>query len=161
MASKISLGRSAMLAGTVFAATLVLAAAGGFRLLSQEEYQSELAARAKPGASFATRAADLNAPTITVVKPDRSGPIQPPVDIDVRFQAAEGATVSLPSLRIRYGFLGIDVTQRILGAPGVQVSPAGLRASGAQLPSGSHKLIIEIADNYGRTGRQTLEFTVK
>jgi hypothetical protein len=161
MASNIQRGAAAVLSGTLLAATMVLAAAGGFQLLSEQEYQSELAARAKPGASFVRRAADLNAPTITVVKPDGSGPLQPPVDIDVRFQAAAGATVSLPSLKIRYGFLGIDVTQRILAAPGVQVSAGGLRANGAQLPSGSHKLVIEIADNYGRTGRQTLEFTVR
>jgi hypothetical protein len=79
----------------------------------------------------------------------------------VRFKPAEGATVNVSSLKIKYGFLGLDITQRILQAPGVLVSADGLRASGARLPSGSHKLLIEIADNYGRTGRQPLEFTVK
>jgi len=148
-------------AATVLAAAIALAAARGFELVSPQEYQSELAARAKPGAALVTRAADLNSPSITVVKPDRSLPIQPPVDIDVRFRAAEGASVSVPSLKIRYGFLGLDITQRILGAPGVQMSAKGLLASGARLPSGTHKLVIEIADNYGRIGRQPLEFTVR
>jgi hypothetical protein len=161
MRSKIRAAGAAMFAGTLLAATIVLAAGRGFELLSQQEYQSELAARSKPGASFVTRGADLNAPAITVVKPDRSAPIQPPVDIDVRFQPAAGATVNVSSLKIKYGFLGLDITQRILQAPGVQVSASGLRATGARLPSGSHKLVIEIADNYGRTGRQTLEFTVR
>jgi len=146
---------------TVLAAALALAADRGFELLSAQEYQSELAARSKPGAHFVTRAADLNAPSITVVRPDRSLPIKPPVDIEVHFQAAEGSSVSVSTLKIKYGFLGLDITQRILQAPGVQVSAAGLRAGGAQLPSGSHKLVIEIADNYGRTGRQPLEFTVR
>jgi hypothetical protein len=41
------------------------------------------------------------------------------------------------------------------------VTPAGLQASGAQLPSGSHKLLIEVADNLGRIGRQPLEFVVQ
>jgi hypothetical protein len=155
--------RSSVLMATVMmlAAATVLAAGRGFELLSQQEYQSELTARAKPGAALVIRSADLNAPSITVVKPDRNLPIQPPVDIDVRFKAAEGATVNVSSLKIKYGFLGLDITQRILQAPGVQVSADGLRASGARLPSGSHKLLIEIADNYGRTGRQPLEFTVK
>jgi len=148
-------------AATLVAAAIALGAEHGFELLSSREYQSELAARAKPGAAFVTRAADLNSPSITVVKPDRGQPIQPPVDIEVRFQAAEGSSVSVPSLKIKYGFLGLDITQRILQAPGVQVSAGGLRASGAQLPSGSHKLLIQIADNYGRTGRQPLEFTVR
>jgi hypothetical protein len=133
----------------------------GFSLVSPDEYQSELTARAAPGAGFVPRATDLNAPTITVVMPDPKGPIQPPVNIDVRFAAAEGASVNVASLRILYGFLKLDVTRRILDAPGVQVSPTGLKASGAQLPSGSHKLVIEIADNVGRTARQVLEFTVK
>ena len=145
----------------VLAAAIAAAAQGGFELLSPQEYQSELSARARPGAAFVARAADLNAPTITVMRPDHSQPIQPPVDIDVRFKAAEGATVNVGSLKVMYGWLGLDITQRILGAPGVQVSASGLRASGAQLPSGSHKLVIQVADNYGRTGRQPLEFTVR
>jgi hypothetical protein len=145
----------------VLAAAIAGAAQGGFELLSSQEYQSELAARARPNAAFTPRAADLNAPTITVMRPDHSQPIQPPVDIDVRFKAAEGATVNVGSLKIMYGWLGLDITQRILGAPGVQVSASGLRASGARLPSGNHKLVIQVADNYGRTGRQPLEFTVR
>lgn len=150
-----------MAPAAMLAAAIALAAGRGFDLLSQQEYQSELTARAKPGAALVLRSADLNAPSITVVKPDRTSPIQPPVDIDVRFKAAEGASVNVSSLKIKYGFLGLDITQRILQAPGVQVSADGLRASGARLPSGSHKLLIEIADNYGRTGRQPLEFTVR
>jgi len=134
---------------------------GGFQLLSAREYSDELAARAAPGAQFALRAADFNAPVITVVKPDHAAPIQPPVDIDVRFAAAQGANVNVSTLKILYGFLKLDITHRILQAPGVQVSPEGLKASGAQLPRGSHKLLIEVADNLGRTGRQPVEFTVR
>jgi hypothetical protein len=132
-----------------------------FELLSKREYSEEQAARAAPGAQFAPRAADFNAPTITVVKPDHSAVIRPPVDIDVHFAAAQGATVNVSSLKILYGFLKLDVTRRILQAPGVQVSPEGLEANGAQLPSGSHKLLIEVADNLGRIGRQPIEFTVQ
>ena len=110
---------------------------------------------------FVRRGAALNAPTITVVKPDRSSAIQPPVDIEVRFNAAPGATVNISTLKIMYGFLKLDVTQRILKAPGVEISPEGLKANGAQLPSGNHKLLIQVADNLGRIGQQPLEFTVR
>jgi hypothetical protein len=134
---------------------------GGFELLSAGEYRDELVARAAPGAQLSLRAADFNAPTITVVKPDHSAPIQPPVDIDVHFTPAQGATINIATLKILYGFLKLDITQRILQAPGVQVSAGGLKASGAQLPSGSHKLFIQVADNLGRTGRQPVEFTVQ
>jgi hypothetical protein len=152
---------SLLAAGAVLAVAIASAAEGGFELLSPREYQSELAARARPGARLYTRGADLNAPTIVVVMPDRAAPIAAPVNIDVRFRAAEGASVNVSSLKITYGFLSLDITQRILNAPGVQVSASGLKASGARLPSGSHKLVIAVADNLGRTGRQPLEFTVK
>jgi hypothetical protein len=158
MSSKLSL----LVGASLVVATIASAAPhAGFQLLSTQEFQSELSARAIPGAAITLRAADFDAPTITVIKPDRSAPIQPPVDIDVHFKAAQGASVNVASLKIMYGFLKLDVTKRILDAPGVQVSAAGLKASGAQLPSGSHKLTIEVADNIGRTGRQPLEFTVK
>jgi hypothetical protein len=137
------------------------AAEQGFELLSHREYRDELALRAKPGAQFVSKAADFNAPTITVTKPSTQGPVRPPVDIDVEFKPAAGATVNVGSLKILYGFLKLDITQRILQAPGVQVTAAGLRADGAKLPSGSHKLLIEVADNLGRVGRQTVEFVVQ
>jgi hypothetical protein len=150
---------SAAAAAAVLSSAVVPAAAGGFQLLSSREYQSELVARSVPGAQFAPRAADFNAPTITVVKPDHAA-IQPPVDIEVRFAAVPGATVNISTLKILYGFLKLDVTQRILKAPGVEVSAAGLKASGAQLPPGNHKLLIEVADNLGRMGQQSVEFSV-
>jgi hypothetical protein len=157
MVSKVSL----LGVGAFLAAAVASAAEGGFELVSPREYQTDLVARARPGAKFVPRSADLNAPTIVVVTPNRAVPIQAPVDIDVRFSAAEGASVNVSTLKITYGFLSLDITQRILSAPGVQVSPGGLKASGARLPSGTHKLVIAVADNLGRTGRQPLEFTVK
>ena len=157
-----SILRPAVAAGILAASMASAANRAGFELLSAQEYQSELSRRSlAPGAALIAKAADFDAPTITVVKPDRAAAIQPPVDIDVRFKAAQGASVNVGSLKITYGFLRLDVTKRILDAPGVQVSAEGLRASGARLPSGSHKLVIEVADNIGRMGRQRLEFTVK
>jgi len=159
MASRILLPA---LAAAMLASSLTSAAEHGFELLSAKEYQSELTARAAPGGKLVSKSADFDAPAITVVSPDRSGgAIQPPVDIEVRFKPAQGASVNVSSLKITYGFLHLDITQRILGAPGVKVTADGLKASGAKLPSGSHKLVIEVADNVGRTGRQPLEFVVK
>jgi hypothetical protein len=153
---------AAMAAGIMVVATASAANHAGFELLSAREYESELSQRSSaPGAALLPRAGDFDAPTITVVKPDRVAPINAPVDIDVRFKAAHGASVNVGSLKIMYGFLRLDVTKRILEAPGVQVSAAGLQASRARLPSGRHKLVIEVADNIGRTGRQPLEFTVR
>src|ERR1700688_1561415 len=125
MSSKVSL-----LVGAGFMVASIASAAphAGFQLLSAQEYQSELAARATPGAAITLRAADFDAPAITVVKPDRSAPIQPPVDIDVHFKAAQGASVNVASLKIMYGFLKRDVTKRLLAPPGATVSAAGPKA---------------------------------
>jgi len=151
-----------LLVPALLAAALASALASGtFQLLSGDEYRSEVAARAAPGATLLSRAADLDAPTITVLKPGSTSAIKPPVDIDLQFKAAPGAKVNPTSLKILYGFLKLDVTKRILGAPGVQVSADGLRCSGARLPSGNHKLVIEIADTLGRTAVQPLQFTVQ
>jgi len=151
-----------LLVPALLAAALASALASGtFQLLSGDEYRSEVAARAAPGATLLSRAADLDAPTITVLKPGSTSAIKPPVDIDLQFKAAPGARVNPATLKILYGFLKLDVTQRILGAPGVQVSADGLRCSGARLPSGNHKLVIEIADTLGRTAVQPLQFTVQ
>jgi len=151
-----------LLVPALLAAALASALASGtFQLLSGDEYRSEVAARAAPGATLLSRAADLDAPTITVLKPGSTSAIKPPVDIDLQFKAAPGARVNPATLKILYGFLKLDVTQRILGAPGVQVSADGLRCSGARLPSGNHKLVIEIADTLGRTAVQPLQLTVQ
>jgi hypothetical protein len=103
---------------------------------------------------------DLNAPRITVMTPDCSTAIRGPVNIDVRFQAAEGTTVDLTTLKIHYGLLSLDVTRRILESPGVQLSAAGLKSVGAQLPRGNHRLSIEITDSLGRIRTQLLAITV-
>ena len=146
----------------LLAAALPLAAAvaAGFDLITPGEYHTERGLEAQPGAKFVTRGADFNGPTITVNKPDAQTTLHPPVDIDVQFTPSPGATVDIKSLKILYGFLKLDVTQRILQAPGVEVSPSGLKAPGAKLPPGSHKLLIEVADNLGRVGRRPVEFTV-
>jgi hypothetical protein len=155
-----------MRGGRFWAAILVSALAlgavprRGFELISQQEYDSELALRATSPAAPIPRALELDAPTITVVKPS-SADIAGPVDIDVRFKAAAGANVDVSTLKITYGVLRLDITRRILQAPGVKISAAGLSASGAQLPKGNHRILIEIADNHGRTARQQVAFTVQ
>jgi hypothetical protein len=104
---------------------------------------------------------DLNAPKIAIIEPNCSTAIRGPINIDVRFQAAKGATVDPATLKIRYGLFHIDVTRRILDAAGVQVSASGFKTIGAQLPRGNHQLSIEITDSAGRTGRQLVAFTVE
>ena len=55
------------------------------------------------------------APVITVKQPDVSRPLHNPMTFDIQFSAAQGATINRSTLRVKYGWLGIDVTQRLLG----------------------------------------------
>lgn len=145
-----------------------IGAAVGFMLISPAEYNSDQVARAAPAADGRTAgeifdqqvwSRALDAPTIEVVAPHAEGAIHPPIDIDVRFTAALGASIDLSTLRIRYGVIGIDVTDRIRKA--AKVTPSGIRAQGAELPAGRHSMSVEIADSYGRKNKQTFKFTVE
>jgi metacaspase-1 len=107
------------------------------------------------------RAVEPDAPTISILKPTVGQPIAPPVDIEVGFQAAGGARIDVTSLRIRYGMLGIDITERIRNSGAVSITPEGLTAHGAELPGGTHVLTIEIADDQHRRARQRVRFTIQ
>jgi hypothetical protein len=162
MSGKMKQAAGASAAFTLLASWLVSAAAG-FELLTPEEYQQETDARSlvlrgaggqdEPGSQ---RAAD--GPVIQIVTPDAQGPVAAPVDIDVRFEPGPNAKIVLSSLRIRYGMIGLDVTDRIRKA--ATVDEHGIRAPGAQLPSGSHSMSVEIADSAGRRTRQSFKFRV-
>jgi hypothetical protein len=85
--------------------------------------------------------------------------VRPPVDISVRFSPGPGARIVLDSLHIRYGLIGLDVTDRIRKA--ATVTEQGIEAPGAALPAGSHSMSVEISDSAGRTTRQAFKFRVQ
>src|SRR5271165_3759606 len=53
-------------------------------------------------------------PVIELRRPDISKPIRNPVTIDVQFSAGPGAAIDMQSFRATYGWLGLDITNRIL-----------------------------------------------
>jgi hypothetical protein len=79
-------------------------------LVTRQQLQRENAAPHE-AAPAQTRA---GAPTIRIHEPDITRPIRSPVLIRITFQAAANASIVVNSLRVRYGFLGIDITRRIL-----------------------------------------------
>ncbi|WP_127075997.1 hypothetical protein [Rhodomicrobium lacus] len=100
----------------------------------------------------------IGAPTIKVNQPDASKPIKSPVTIEIEFQAEDGATIIPSSIRITYGWLEIDITQRVLAH--AKLTPEGLRATNAKLPQGHHSVTLKVADSKGRVASKVLEFTV-
>lgn len=150
------------------AGTNLSASGAGFQLVSPDEYEREQASRAVVTADGRTQGdvfdeqvwtRSLDAPLIEVVTPTPTSPVRPPVNIVVNFQPGPGAKIVTESLRIKYGLVGLDVTDRIRKA--ATVTEQGIRANGADLPAGSHSLSIEIADTAGRRTKQTFKFRVE
>ena len=164
-------GRTGRTAGTglllaAMCATAATTGPGGFELVTADEFQREedarelvtRSARSLQPADEASRRV-VDGPLIEIVTPDATTPVHAPVDITVRFAPGPGARIVLDSLHIRYGLIGLDVTDRIRKA--ARVTEQGIEASGASLPAGSHSMSIEISDTAGRTTRQAFQFRVE
>jgi hypothetical protein len=158
--------RRALLALVLACASLAAGADGGFILVSPEEFQLEkdaqnLVTRGAQapdiGEPESKRAAD--GPVIEIMTPDARQPVKAPVDIVVNFRPGPDARIVLDTLRIRYGMIGLDVTERIRKA--ATVTEQGIRASGAELPAGRHSMSVEISDSAGRTTKQAFKFRVE
>lgn len=143
----------------------LVAGSTGFDLLTTEEYQEEKDARSMvtrgPGARAVEPESEhaVGGPLIEILAPDARKVVKAPVDISVRFSPGAGSTIVLESLRIRYGMIGLDVTDRIRKA--ATVTERGIEATGAALPAGSHSMSIEIADSAGRNTKQGFKFQVE
>lgn len=129
--------------------------AHAWSLISKEEFEREEAAAR---IAEAPAVAQPGAPVISVDEPDDTKPVSSPVTIRISFHPQQGATIDTKSFRATYGFLGIDITQRIID--NAEFSASGLFAKNAQLPSGHHQVTLQIADNLRRVGNRTIEFTI-
>jgi hypothetical protein len=98
------------------------------------------------------------APKIEVEEPDASKPIKPPVTIRIRFQPQSDATIDPKTFRATYGFLALDITQRI--TQNAKVTSSGLVATNADISPGRYTVTLQIADNKHRVGIRTFNFTV-
>ena len=140
-----------------------LAASDSFELITTGEYQQEkdarsLVLRGTAGKEEPESQRAQDGPVIDILTPSAKNTVKAPVDIDVRFEPGPGAKIVLDTLRIRYGMIGLDVTDRIRKA--ATVTEQGIRAPGAQLPAGSHSMSVEIADSAGRKTKQSFKFKV-
>ena len=129
--------------------------ANAWPLVTRRQQQRENAA---PHTQTAPAPSRAGAPTIRIEEPDITRPIRSPVNIRISFQAAANARIAVNSLRVRYGFLGIDITRRILAH--ARPTPSGVFVEDAELPRGRHKVTIQIADNMGRVGSKSFDFNI-
>lgn len=143
----------------VVLACLSVGAARSLELVTSDEVQAEAQARL-PEPIVARTAPAAGAPRIQVLEPALSGSaLKNPLLIELRFAAEPDAEIDPASFRAFYGFLRLDVTERILKA--VQVMKAGLRVDNAQIPAGSHRLFLRIVDSKGRVSETELRFSIE
>ena len=102
---------------------------------------------------------DLPAPpSIELVRPDISRPIQNPVTIEVHFIPGPGRAINMSSFNATYGRLGINITRRLLEH--ADKTANGLVAHDIELPSGNHRVTLSIADTTGKTASRTFNLSV-
>jgi len=102
---------------------------------------------------------DKDAPVIQVLTPKNASSVTSPTPVEIKFLPAEASTVKPETFRVLYGTFQIDITKKILSV--TKVTPEGVTVQAANLPSGKHKMTLNIEDNQGRLGSQFIEFEVK
>jgi hypothetical protein len=126
-------------------------------IAQESAYQSQ----SLPAPRVRTRAIgalNQEAPLIEVVRPQVLSGVQPPFPVELRFIARPGSQIDPTTLKVRYGMLGIDLTDRI--RKGASVTPDGLRADKVDIPNGDHRLTVRIADSGGHVGEKEIRIKV-
>jgi hypothetical protein len=121
-------------------------------------------AEATTGREYASRNmaksfAPAGAPIIELRSPTLGLPLTMPVRIEIKFNAVSPATIKPETFRVRYGALRLDITDRLRGAG--KVLSSGIEVERAILPTGSHRLFVEIRDSLDRLGEQVVELEVR
>jgi hypothetical protein len=129
--------------------------ADSWSLVTSEEFETE---RSSPRIEESFATLDPKAPIIEIEQPDETKPIKSPVSIRIRFLPQDGAMIDLSTFKVTYGFISFDITRRIIEH--AQLGRSGLVATDATIPSGRHRVTLQIADNLHRIGIRIIEFTV-
>ena len=128
---------------------------GQVKLVTEEEFRASAAAP-----MLIARAATVpDAPRIEILSPDTRDAITSPTKVQLRFRAVAPAMPKPESFRALYGSFRLDITARVLQS--AKLTSEGLILEHASLPSGSHRIFLEIQDSVGRTGAQLLAVTVQ
>jgi len=138
---------------------LLAAPAVALDLVSPAEAARDRAAEAAQteAPAFRAKAFTPGAPLIEVRQPGRLDGIKAPFPIQLGFKGSDGAELDLKSFRVLYGFLKLDITARLLEK--ARLTADGLVLDDAAIPSGSHRLRIQLKDSKGREGE--LDVTLK
>lgn len=76
----------------------------------------------------------------------------------LQFRAAPGATIIPSTFEAKYGWLGINITSRLLEH--ATRTPNELFAADVDVPAENHRISVSIADNLGRVGTRVINLHV-
>lgn len=136
---------------------LAVRRAESWTVVIEDEIANERKA-ANPKAAAAVSPPQSGAPVIDVVEPDPGRPVGSPFNIRINFRPQPGASIVPGSFRAKYGWLGVDITDRLTGH--AKIDASGIVADGAEISAGQYRITLQIADNLGRVGTRVLEFRV-
>ena len=137
----------------------VSVSARAFDLVSQSEFLASQA-QEKLEPVFVARSSPLPSdPVIEIRSPSLTGPIKAPVSIDLRCLTSGAARINWDSLRIMYGAFKLDITERVRKEG--KILSDGIQIASANLPSGSHRLVIQVANTDGKLAEREVRFTVE
>jgi len=97
-------------------------------------------------------------PLIQLLRPDISRPISNPTTIEVQFSAGSGPAIDMRTFKATYGWLGINITNRLLAH--ARMTPNTLLAKNVDLPLGQHSVTLSIANTAGKAASRTFRFSV-
>ena len=131
-----------------------------FALVSPGEASASDGALAEHGGMVPgePKAFDPMAPQIVVITPKIDNPTHPPLDVRVEAHTRANLGVNRASLKVRYGFFKVDVTDRLLKYGSWQGN--AFVVSGADVPAGNHVFYVSISDTSGHEGQATMKVTV-
>ena len=100
-------------------------------------------------------------PQIDIIKPEPVADlkVKAPFSIAVLFKAQSDAAIDPATFKVMYGALKFDITSRITKF--VKVTPTGFSLDNAQIPSGKHRLTMQVQDEKQRVAERELRVEVE
>lgn len=100
-------------------------------------------------------------PQIDILKPEPVADlkVKAPFAISVLFKGQSDAAIDPATFKVMYGALKFDITSRITKF--VKVTPTGFSLDNAQIPSGKHRLILQVQDDKQRVAERELRVEVE
>jgi hypothetical protein len=125
--------------------------ASAVTLITDSEAQLPKAPKAE------SRAGLTRGPSIEVVTPQAEEQVRSPARIAVRFVPHGGGQIAPDSVKLVYmSNPRVDLTERVKN----YIKGDSLTIPDAEMPAGTHQLMLQVKDNEGRSGKEYLTLKV-